>query len=66
MRRVSVCLPDELVRGIDEAASMLEQSRTAIIRQAIERYLDVLQDSEDPILVQVGKRKFARLRLRRD
>jgi transposase len=60
MAQVSARLPDELVALIDEAASRLNRSRAEIIRQAVEYYLDDvedlrlaverLQDPADPIL----------------
>jgi RHH-type rel operon transcriptional repressor/antitoxin RelB len=60
MPQVSARLPEELVRGIDEAARSLHRSRAEVIRQAIEYYLeDVhdlraalqrLQDPADPVL----------------
>jgi len=50
MTQVSARLPDELIRGIDEEAKRLKWSRSAIIRQAIERHLVLLQDPADPIL----------------
>ncbi len=60
MGQVSARLPDELVRGIDEAARRLKRSRADVIRQAVEYYLDDvedlrlavdrLQDPADPVL----------------
>jgi transposase len=60
MSQVSARLPDELVALIDEAARRLNRSRAEIIRQAVEYYLDDvedlrlamerLQDPADPIL----------------
>jgi len=60
MAQVSARLPNELVALIDEAASRLNRSRAEIIRQAVEYYLDDvedlrlarerLQDPADPIL----------------
>ena len=60
MPQVSTRLPEELVRGIDEAARTLHRTRAEVIRQAIEYYLeDVLdlkaalerlQDPADPVL----------------
>ena len=60
MAQVSARLPDELVRSIDEAAQKLNRSRAEVIRQAIEYYLDDmedlqlalerLQDPADPVL----------------
>ncbi len=60
MGQVTARLPDELVRSIDEAARRLKRSRAEVIRQAIEYYLDdvedlklaleTLQDPADPLL----------------
>ncbi len=60
MGQVSARLPDELVRGIDDAAKRLKRSRADVIRQAVEYYLDDvedlrlaverLQDPADPVL----------------
>jgi len=60
MAQVSARLPDELVKGIDEAAKRLKRSRADVIRQALEYYLDDvedlrlaverLQDPSDPVL----------------
>ena len=60
MTQVSARLPDELVKGIDSAAQRMNRSRAEVIRQAIEYYLDDvedlqlalerLQDPADPVL----------------
>ena len=60
MTQVTARLPDDLVKGIDDAARSLNRSRAEIIRQAIEYYLaDVddlrlalerLKDPADPVL----------------
>ncbi len=60
MIQVSTRLPDELVRRIDHAANRLKRTRAALVRQAIEYYLEdledlklgleALQDPADPIL----------------
>ena len=44
MPQVSARLPDELVAHIDEAARRMNRSRAEIIRQAIEYYLDDVED----------------------
>jgi len=44
MAQVSARLPDELVKGIDEAAKRLKRSRADVIRQALEYYLDDVED----------------------
>jgi len=58
--QISTRLPEELVRGIDEAARSLHRTRAEVIRQAIEYYLedvadlqmalDRLKDPADPVL----------------
>ena len=60
MTQVSARLPDELVHSIDLAAQRMNRSRAEVIRQAIEYYLDDvedlkvalerLQDPADPVL----------------
>ena len=44
MAQVSARLPDELVANVDEAAQRLNRSRADIIRQALEYYLDDVED----------------------
>jgi len=44
MAQVSARIPDELVSDIDEAARRLNRSRAEVIRQAIEYYLDDVED----------------------
>ena len=44
MPQVSARLPEELVREIDRAARRLKRSRAELIRQAIEYYLEDLED----------------------
>ena len=60
MGQVTARLPDDLVQSIDETARRLKRSRAEVIRQAIEYYLDdvedlklaleALQDPADPVL----------------
>ena len=60
MSQITARLPDDVVRALDTAASRLKRSRAAIIRQAVERYLedfddlsvavDRLYDPGDPVL----------------
>jgi transposase len=60
MTQVSARLPDELVKRIDAAANRLKRTRADLLRQAIEYYLEdledlklglqALQDPADPIL----------------
>jgi len=39
MTVVSVCLPDDLVQGIDKTAETMDRSRVEVIRMAVELYL---------------------------
>jgi len=41
---VSIRLPDDVVRGIEELAASLERSKTYVIRKAIESYLKEYAD----------------------
>ena len=60
MVQVTARLPDELVAKADRAASQLNRSRTQLLRQALEYYLedfedlrlalDRLNDPADPVL----------------
>ena len=60
MHRITARLPDTLVEALDTAAKALNRSRTDIVRQAVERYLEDfddlaialerLRDPADPIL----------------
>ena len=60
MSQVTARLPDELVEQIDLAAKQLNRSRSQVLRQAVEYYLDDfedlrlsierLKDPADPIL----------------
>jgi transposase len=60
MHQISVKLPDDLTAALDEAATQLHRTRSELIRQAVEHYLDdfednsraveVLYDPADPIL----------------
>jgi transposase len=44
MTQISARVPDELVEELDRAARTLTRSRDDVIRQAIEYYLDDLED----------------------
>lgn len=44
MTQVSARLPDDLVRGLDEAARAMHRSRADVIRMAVEYYLDDIED----------------------
>lgn len=44
MTQITARVPDELVEELDSAARILTRSRADVIRQAIEYYLDDLED----------------------
>ena len=44
MYQITACVPDDLAKALDEAAAELKRSRADIIRQALERYLEDLDD----------------------
>ena len=60
MTQITARVPDNLVRQIDDAAAQLKRSRAQVVRQALEYYLEDLedlrlglerlQDPADPIL----------------
>ena len=60
MGQITTRLPDPVVDALDAAASRLRRSRAEIVRQAVERYLEDiddlsvaserLQDPDDPVL----------------
>lgn len=60
MTPISASVPDELLEALDRAARQLGRSRSDIVRQALERYLDDfddlavagerLRDPADPVL----------------
>jgi RHH-type rel operon transcriptional repressor/antitoxin RelB len=60
MHQITTRLPDTLVEALDTAAKELNRSRTDIVRQAVERYLEDfddlsvamqrLRDPADPVL----------------
>ena len=60
MHQISARLPDKLVAALDEAVAKLHRTRTEMIRQAVEYYLDdfedisraveVLRDPTNPVL----------------
>ena len=45
MAEISATMPDELVKALDEASQATNQSRNDLIRQAVESYLEDLQDA---------------------
>ena len=44
MSQITARLPDELVAELDDAASRLNRTRAQVVRQAIQYYLDDLED----------------------
>ena len=44
MHQITARVPDDLVKALDEAAAELKRSRADIVRQALERYLEDLDD----------------------
>jgi transposase len=60
MTQITARLPDSLVEAVDRAAARLRRSRAQLVRQAIEYYLEDLedlrlglerlQDPSDPVL----------------
>ena len=60
MSQITARVPDSLVKALDAAATELKRSRAALVRQALERYLedyddlsvaiDRLRDPSDPVL----------------
>ena len=60
MNQVSARLPDDLIKRIDAAANRLKRTRADVVRQALEYYLEdledlklglqALQDPADPVL----------------
>ncbi len=60
MSQITARVPDNLVEALDAAAAELKRSRAALVRQALERYLEDysdlsvaierLRDPSDPVL----------------
>ena len=60
MSQITARVPDRLVEALDAAATELNRSRAALVRQALERYLEDyndlsvaierLRDPSDPVL----------------
>ena len=44
MSQITARLPDSLLKELDSAASRLNRTRAQVVRQAIEYYLDDLED----------------------
>ncbi len=44
MTRITARIPDELASQIDAAAARLNHSRAQVVRQALEHYLEDLED----------------------
>ena len=60
MKEITASVPDNLIEALDAAAMVLKRSRSDIVRQALERYLEGfddltvalerLRDPTDPVL----------------
>ena len=60
MNRITARVPEALIEALDAAAAQLKRSRAAVVRQALERYLEDfddlavtlerLRDPSDPVL----------------
>ena len=44
MVQITARLPDEMAEALDAAAARLQRSRASLVRQALERYLEDLDD----------------------
>lgn len=44
IQQISVKLPDDLTAALDKAATQLHRTRSELIRQAVEHYLDDFED----------------------
>ena len=44
MAQISARVPEDLVRGLDDAAAMLGTSRAELVRRALERYVEDFED----------------------
>ena len=44
MTQITARVPEELARQIDDAAAQLKRSRAQVVRQALEYYLEDLED----------------------
>ena len=44
MVQISARLPDKMAEALDAAAERLQRSRASLVRQALERYLEDLDD----------------------
>ena len=44
MTQITARVPDDLVRQIDDAAAQQKRSRAQVVRQALEYYLEDLED----------------------
>lgn len=44
MSQITARVPDDLVAAVDRVARLLRRSRAEIVRQALERYLDDVDD----------------------
>ena len=60
MNQITARVPEALIEALDAAAAQLKRSRAAVVRQALERYLEDfddlavtlerLRDPSDPVL----------------
>lgn len=50
MKKISTSLPDELVEDVDRAARSLEQSRSEILRNALQAFLAELDSASESSL----------------
>ena len=44
MKQITASVPDNLIEALDAAATGLKRSRSDIVRQALERYLEDFED----------------------
>ena len=44
MTQITARVPDDLARQIDDAAALLKRSRAQVVRQALEYYLEHIED----------------------
>ncbi len=44
MTQITARVPDDLARQLDDAAALLKRSRAQVVRQALEYYLEHIED----------------------